>query len=158
MPSDDSKRGKDHHLGLRFWIEMDGMEIAGFSDCSGLSVEREVMEYAEGGWNLYTHKLPGRFKYGNITLKRGLDTTLDLFSWYQDSIQAEPTAKRIRKNISIIVYGPKSGDVVYRWNLQEAFPVKWIGPELKTDAGAVAIESLEIAHNGLRREETRYES
>lgn len=142
--SDDGQRTKDEHLGLRFWIQIDGIEVAGFSDCSGLSVETEVFEYAEGGKNTFTHKLPGRMKYGNITLKRGIDPGQDLYKWYMDSIDGNTQ----RKNVSIIIYGPKSGDKVKQWDLRRAFPVKWVGPDLRTDAGAVAIETLELAHEG----------
>lgn len=144
MPSDG--RGKDHHLGLRFWVQIEGVEVAGFSDCSGLQIETEVFEYSEGGLNTFTHKLPVRTKYGNITLKRGLDPGQDLFRWYKESIDGVPNH---RKNISIMIYGPKGGEPVYKWDLMAAYPVKWIGPDLKTDAGSTAIETLEFAHHGL---------
>jgi phage tail-like protein len=147
MPRDDN-RGRDHHIGLRFWVQIEGIEVAGFSDCSGLSIETEVFEYAEGGQNTYTHKLPVRTKYSNITLKRGLDPTQDLHRWYVGSIDGVPNS---RKNISIIIYGPKGGDVVEQWDLMGAWPVKWVGPDLKTDAASTAIETLEFAHNGLVR-------
>lgn len=139
------RRGRDTHLGLRFWIQIDSIEIAGFAECSGLTIETEVMEYNEGGQNTYVHKLPVRTKYGNITLKRGLDPSRDLYKWYIDSIAGNP---RGRTNMSIIVYGP-TGDAVERWDLLEAYPVKWSGPDLRTDAGAVALESIEVAHHGL---------
>lgn len=147
MPGNDN-RGKDHHLGLRFWIQIEGVEVAGFSECSGLSIETEVFEYSEGGQNTYTHKLPTRTKYGNITLKRGLDPTQDLHKWYVESIDGVPNK---RKHVSIMIYGPKSGDLVEKWDLMDAWPVKWVGPELKTEAGATAIETLEFAHHGLVR-------
>ena len=147
MPENDN-RGKDHHLGLRFWIQIEGVEVAGFSECSGLSIETEVFEYSEGGQNTFTHKLPTRTKYSNITLKRGLDPTQDLHKWYVESIDG---VRNKRKNVSIMIYGPKSGDLVEKWDLMEAWPVKWVGPELKTEAGATAVETLEFAHHGLVR-------
>lgn len=146
MPQ-EKQRPKDVHLGLHFWIQIEGIEIAGFAECSGLSVETEVYEYMEGGLNTYTHKLPVRTKYSNITLKRGLDPGKDLYHWYLDSLDGLP---KKRKNISIMIYGPKPGQsAVEQWDLIEAWPVKWTGPDLKTDAGAVAIETLEFAHHGL---------
>jgi len=146
MANGDS-RGKDVHLGLHFWVQIDGVEIAGFSECSGLTIETEVYEYMEGGLNTRTHKLPVRTKYGNITLKRGLDPGQDLYRWYMASIDGLPNK---RKNISIMIYGPKpSGEPVKKWDLAEAWPVKWTGPDMKTDAGAVAVETIEFAHNGI---------
>ena len=141
----ETTRPRDPHLGLRFWIQIDGIEIAGFSECSGLNFETEVFEYAEGGLNTYTHKLPVRTKYSNLVLKRGMDLGQDLYRWYTSTIGGNMT----RKNVSIILYGPKGGDPVKQWDFQGAYPVKWSGPDLRTDAGAVAVETLEIAHHGL---------
>ncbi len=149
--AEDDKRGKDPHLGLRFWIQIDNVEIAGFSDCSGFSIETETFEYAEGGLNTHTHKLPVRTKYTNITLKRGLDPGQDLHRWYMQTLDGNTK----RRNISIIVYGPKPNERVRQWDLMDAYPVKWVGPDLKTDAGAVAIETLEFAHNGIVSSNTR---
>ncbi|HTQ09538.1 MAG TPA: phage tail protein [Fimbriimonadaceae bacterium] len=148
MPEDSNNRGKDDHLGLRFWVQIDSVEIAGFRECSALSIETEVFEYPEGGLNTYTHKLPVRTKYGNITLKRGLDVTHDLYSWYVASIDGVPNK---RKNVSIMIYGPLGGEPVEKWDLMDAYPVKWVGPELKTEAAALAVETLEFAHHGLVR-------
>jgi phage tail-like protein len=143
--SGGSSRPSDPHLGLRYWVQIEGIEIAGFAECSGLSMETEVFEYTEGGQNTYTHKLPVRTKYSNITLKRGLDPTRDLFTWFVNSKNGAP---RSRKDVSIIVYNSE-GREVYRWDLIEAYPVKWTGPDYRTDAGAVAVETIEIAHHGL---------
>lgn len=136
----------DPHLGFRFWVQIEGVQVAGFSECNGLSIETEVFEYAEGGNNLFTHKLPVRTKYGNVTLKRGIDPGQDLFRWYVESMDGVPNK---RKNVSIFVYSPKGGNPVKQWDLIAAFPVKWTGPDLKTDAGATAVETLEFAHHGL---------
>jgi phage tail-like protein len=56
-------RAKDPHMGLRFWVQLGSIEVAGFQECSGLSVETEIFEYAEGGLNTHTHKFPVRAKY-----------------------------------------------------------------------------------------------
>lgn len=137
-------RSRDQYLGLRFWVDIQDIHVAEFAECSGLVIETEVFEYAEGGLNTYTHKLPVRTKYSNVTLKRGIDEGQDLFRWYMDTVNHKIT----RRNISILIYDTK-GNVVRRWNLQNAFPVKWTGPDLKADAGAVAVETVEFAHEGL---------
>ena len=142
--SKTDQRAKDPHLGLRFWVELGQIEVAGFRECSGLKMETEIEEYAEGGLNTYTHKLPKRVKYQNITLKRGMDETQSLYNWYMKFANGQIE----RQNISIIVYN-SVGKEVMRWDLQRAFPCKWSGPELNADKGSVAIEILEIAHEGL---------
>src|SRR5580704_17359804 len=106
----------DCHLGLLFWVQLGQIEIAGFRECTGFGAQTEVFEYAEGGLNTYTHKLPVRVKYNNITLKRGLDQGQDLYHWYMKAVNGQIK----RQNISIIVYGPK-GDEVRRWDLQKAY-------------------------------------
>jgi phage tail-like protein len=77
-------------------------------------------------------------------LKRGLDEGQDLYRWYVKAMQGEIQ----RQNISIMVYDSR-GKEVQKWDLQRAFPCKWTGPDLKTDQGAVAVETVEIAHEGL---------
>ena len=140
----EKPRGKDSHIGLRFWVQLGQVEIAGFKECSPLIVETEMFEYPEGGLNTYTHKLPVRTKYSNITLKRGIDEGQDLYQWYVKVMQGQMK----RQNISIIVYN-STGKEVRKWDLQHAYPCKWTGPDLKTDQGAIAVESVEIAHEGL---------
>ena len=105
-----------------------------------MAIETETFEYAEGGLNTYTHKLPVRVKYENITLKRGLDSGRDLFDWYWRASQGQI----VRQPISIIVYD-SLGAIVQKWDLQNAFPCKWNGPDLQSEQGAIAIESVEIA-------------
>jgi len=142
--SPERPRPKDTHIGLRFWVQLGQVEIAGFKECSGLSIETEVFEYKEGGLNNYTYKLPVRSSYKNITLKRGLDEGQDLHRWYVQAMNGQIK----RQNISIIVYD-STGREVRKWNLQRAWPCKWTGPDLKTDQGAIAVETVEIAHEGL---------
>lgn len=143
--ADQDYQKKHVHLNFHFWVQIDGVNVAGFTDCSGLTVETEVFEYPEGGLNTHTHKLPVRSKYGNITLKHGLDPGEDLLKWYKDNLDGLPNG---RKNVSIILYGQQPG-VVKQWDLIDAWPVKWTGPDLKADQASAAIEALEIAHNGL---------
>jgi len=143
-PPAERPRPKDPHIGLRFWVQLGQVEVAGFKECSGLAIETEAFEYKEGGLNTYTHKLPVRTSYKNITLKRGLDEGQDLYRWYVKAMRGQIG----RQNISIIVYD-SLGREVRKWNLQRAWPCKWTGPDLKTDQGAVAVETVEIAHEGL---------
>ncbi len=151
MAGKDERQGKDAFTGLSFWVEIDGLEIANFDECSQLSMETESYEYSEGGLNTYTHKLPVRTKYANITLKRGLDPGGDLFKWYCDTMDwygEGSNGAHKRKNVTITLYNP-AGKPVLKYHLRNAYPVKWSGADLKAAAGAVAVESIEFAHEGL---------
>lgn len=137
----------DPFLASRFYVEIDSDAKALFTECSGLSVETEVMEYAEGGVNDHVHKLPGRTKYSNVTLRRGWAQTDELWKWYEKTI----AGKLERRDVSVLMFenkGQNAGQEVARWNLKDAYPVKWQGPEFRADSNATAIETLELAHAG----------
>ncbi len=134
----------DPYLTSKFYIEIQGIEQASFAECSGLAVETEVFEYQEGGLNEYVHKLPGRSKVSNVTLKRGITDSNELWDWYRDVVQG----KIERKNVSIVLYDLE-GNEVMRWAFIDAYPVKWSGPAFKADANAITIETLELAHRGM---------
>ena len=93
----EKQRSKDPHQGLRYWIQLGQIEIAGFRECSGLTIETEMFEYAEGGLNTYTHKLPVRRKYANITLKRGMEEGQDLYQWYMKTAKGQISRQNISK-------------------------------------------------------------
>ncbi len=136
----------DPFLGYRFRVEIDGIISAGFAECCGIQMETEVEEYREGGINDYVHKLVKITKYTNLTLKRGLTDSDELWNWYQDVVMG----KVKRKNCSIILLDGE-GNEGWRWNFKEAYPVKWTGPSLKADSKVVAIETLELTHTGFTR-------
>lgn len=129
----------------RFMVEIKGVTEASFSECSGLQVETEIFEWQEGGRNEFTHRLPGRSKFSNLTLKRGI-ATAELWKWYNDS----RWGKIKRYNISIVLYGYQGMPEV-RWNVADALPIKWVGPNFKADANEAAVESIELIHNGFER-------
>jgi len=133
----------DPYLSSGFFVEIDGITHAGFTECTGLQVETDVFQYKEGGLNDYTHKLAGRSSFSNVVLKWGIVDDQALWSWYQDVIRG----KIQRKNLSIILYDSEQSEVK-RWNLREAYPVKWIGPSFNAGQQQVGIETLEIAYHG----------
>jgi phage tail-like protein len=103
----------------------------------------------EGGVNDRVHLLPGRNKYSNITLKYGVMQTDELWKWYQEGL-LDGKVKRI--NFTILLRNVK-GEVVKRWSVEDAFPVKWEGPSLNVEGNQVAVDTLEIAHHGLKLSE-----
>jgi phage tail-like protein len=130
---------------FRFWVEIDGLLVAGFIEVSGLQSEVEVEEFREGGVNEYVHTLPRITKYPNIVLKRGVTSSDNLWSWYEKVTEGSIS----RKNGSIILLS-QQGLELWRWNFFDAYPVKWVGPELKSSSSEVAVETLEITHKGLK--------
>jgi phage tail-like protein len=137
---------KDPYLGCRFLIEVDGLILGGFSEASGLQAETETEDYREGGVNDYVHKLPKITKYPNITLKRGLTDSDVLWKWYRDVVSG--TVERRSGRIVLI---DSTGGETWHWVFEGAYPVKWTGPDFKADGSAVAIEALELVHNGIRK-------
>lgn len=130
----------------RFYVMIDLVPKAVFTELTGLQVETEVMEYAEGGNNSFVHRLPGRTKVGNITLKHGMTASNELFKWYMEIAQGKQVTRR---NVSVVMYDTAYKEVM-RWNFINAYPVKWIGPQLSAGSTNSAIETLELAHDGLQ--------
>jgi len=135
---------------FKFHVEVGNIMEAAFIDCSGLEMTTDVFEYQEGGLNEYVHKIPGRTKVANVTLKRGFAKSNELFEWYKEMEKSLLEGKRFDfQDVSIILYSSADQSELVRWNLDKAFPVKWVGPSFKTDEAAVAVESLEFAHHGI---------
>ncbi len=138
---------KDPYRNCNFLVEIDGITQAGFSDCSGLGSSNDPIEYREGGDNTTMRKLPGMTKYTNISLKRGLTDSHELYDWYRLVV----TGKTERRNGSIVVLDADGITEVVRWNFFNAWPAKLEGPTFSAKGNEVAIETLEIAHEGLER-------
>ena len=134
------------YLNFRFLVEINGLIVGGFSEVSGLQMETEVELVEEGGVNDYVHKLARKTRYPNITLKRGLTDSEALWSWYHDVVSG-----KINRKSGAIILQDEEGNAKWRWNFKDAYPVKWSGPELKADGNSVAVETLELAHNGLEK-------
>lgn len=128
-----------------FLVEIDGIPAAGFVEVSGLEADVAVVDYRNGNDKSgAAHKLPGEAKYANLTLKRGLTADLNLWTWMQQTLDGQVS----RRNLSVILMNEK-GDPVMRFNVKDAWPVRWTGPTLNAEANTVALETLEIAHEGL---------
>lgn len=129
----------------RFYIEINGVPHGVFTEVSGLQAETNIEEYQEGGNNEFTHHLPGRTTVSRITLKRGMIATNELFRWYLNIMHGRIQ----RRNVSVVMYN-SIGIEMLRWNFDGAFPMKWVGPQFTADGQSTAVETLELAHAGLR--------
>jgi phage tail-like protein len=142
-----TSRPNDPIPAFRFEVSLgDDLPVAGFSEVGGLSVELEMQEYAEGGINTHMHKFPGRTKQSNVTLKRGI-VDRKMWDWFYDIT----LGKFKPRSVAIRLRDPSGEEVVMEWYLYDAFPIKWSGPELNATQNSVAVESLELAHQGLER-------
>lgn len=142
MPGDRN----DPYRNFRYRIEIEGIEQAGFSEVTGYDASLEIIEYREGNEVITPRKLPGLAKYGNITLKWGTTDSMELYEWMQECI--EGTVER--KTVTIIAIDEEGSDVA-TWQVIEAWPTKYTVPNFNGTGKEVAIESLELAHEGMTR-------
>ena len=138
----------DPYQASNFVIEIEGLVVGGFSECSGLEVESEMQEYQEGGVNDYVHRFAGATRYPPLVLRRGITLSSVLWRWYQMTAAGQVN----RRNGTIFLLNREHIRVV-AWDFKDAFPCKWSGPELRADLASVAFESVELTHRGLRRTE-----
>jgi phage tail-like protein len=137
---------RDPAVAFRFRITFDDLPPASFSDCGGLQADTEVHEYAEGGRNTNVLRFPTRTKHASITLKRGI-VDRAMWDWYDGIVQGQIR----RRNGTVSVQDAAGERVVAEWQFRDAFPCKWIGPELSAGQSAVAVETVELCHQGLVR-------
>ena len=134
----------DPYSVYNFVVEIDGVSRASFQECSGLDSTQEAGDYREGTDPLTMRKLPGLVTYSAITLKRGITDDSELWAWRKKAVDG----KVERKNLSIVLMDD-TGEEKLRWNCVNCWPSKWEGPGFNAQANDVAIETLEIAHEGL---------
>lgn len=126
---------------FRFMVAVEGERQGAFTECVLPNLEWEIEEVKEGGLNTYVHQLPGRRKAARITLKNGLGKE-ELMQWYLNGL-GEEVNKKYRKTITITLFDSQYKPIVI-WSIEKAYPVKWVGPQLKTDSNTVAIQTLEL--------------
>ena len=138
----------DPYRQFRFRVEIDGITQASFSECSLGDTTTDPVEYREGDEPPVSRKLSGLTKYGNISLKWGITDSMDLYDWRQQII--DTGAEGARKNMSIILIDEAGNDKA-RWDMVRAWPTKYDNPTLSAKGNEVAIETLEIVHEGFKR-------
>ncbi|MEW8030345.1 MAG: phage tail protein [Candidatus Thiodiazotropha sp.] len=117
-----------------------------FNACSGLGGELEVTSYAEGGRNDYVHQLPVRHSWGRITLSKGIARDPILFAWYEAGLFGSLGARR---DGAIIMQTPE-GIPTMIWTFTGGLAASWTGPEFDAQQDGLAVERLEIAHQGIK--------
>ena len=145
MPT--GQRAADPLRSFKFKVQIDGITRAGFREVSGLDAATDAVDYREGD-EVVMRKLAGLQKYSNITLKRGITDDKDLWTWRSKVMDGK--IKDARKNGQIILLDDE-GNEAAEWTFTNGWPTKWTGPAFNATANEVAIDTLEIAHEGLKR-------
>lgn len=134
------------HGKFRYKVEIDGLDAGGFSEVSGFDASIDVIEYREGDMVQTPMKIPGLKKYGNITLKQGLADSMVLYDW----VIAGVNGAVVRKTITITLLDEEEAPAA-SWQVINAWPTKYTAPDFNATSSEVAIETLEIAHEGMTR-------
>ncbi len=148
IPAQGLSRGLDRRLdpymAFNFLVEIEGLLVGGFSEVSGLESSIEVEEYREGGLNSRVHRLPGPESFPNLVLSHGLTGVDALWNWYDN------TRRGIieRRNGTIMLLDRRERPAMW-WDFRGAYPVRWMGPGLNAGVSNVAVERVELAHQGL---------
>ena len=134
----------DPYVAFNYLIEISGIRVGGFNEVSGLDAEIEPVDYRNGDEDFVARKLPGIKKFPNIVLKRGIIGDIDAFDWLRQAAIGSVD----RREGAIILRDERRNEVM-RWKFVRGWACKYTGPSLKGDSSAVAIESIEICHEGL---------
>jgi phage tail-like protein len=159
MPPDPTARPLTaFNFRVEFALDLDGVSrplcAAAFAECDGLEVTMEPKTYREGGNNLTQIHLAGPLTYGQLTLKRGMTDTLDLWTWFDRVVEGE-TGLRVDGRVLLLGSAPArpdgDGAPLAGFLLSRCLPVKLKAPALNAKEGAVAIEEMQVAYERLRR-------
>jgi phage tail-like protein len=138
----------DPYRAFNFRVEIDGLNVASFSEASGLTADGDSVDYREGTDARNTvRKLMGLRKFSNITLKHGYTSNDELWKWYTNILNGIPD----RRSGTIVLMDEAHKDVL-RWNITDAWINKIEGPSLKASGNDVAIESMDLVHEGISME------
>ena len=139
------QRRDDPYLNFNFRVEIDSLQVAGFSEAQLPEGRIEVVAYREGGANTSAPRLlPGRVEFGPVVLRRGFAGDPALFQWWNDVVQGHVA----RRNVVIVLLDEQRQEVA-RWVIRRAWPSKWTGPDLRGLGNEVSIETLELTHEGI---------
>jgi phage tail-like protein len=142
---------EDPLLGFNFKLEVSGKIAGFFTECSGIGSEHDVVEHkvVDDAGHEITRKIPGRLKWGDITLKRGITSDLQIWKWRDDVVAGKMGTSRVNASIFMM---DRTYTVVAEWKLVNAWPSKVTGPNLKSDGNEFGVEEVVIVHEGVSRE------
>ncbi len=138
----------DPYRNFRFRVEIDGIQTAAFSEATIPDSTTDSVDYREGTDVPVQRKLSGLTKYGNITIKKGLTDSRELYEWRKQVEQSG--AAKARKNMSLILIDEEGNDKA-RWDIVEAWPTKYDPSDFSAKGNEVVIETFEVVHEGITR-------
>lgn len=142
---------EDPLVAFKFGLEIEGKLAGYFQTVSGIGSESEVIEHKivdDNTGETINQKIPGRLTWTDITLKRGVTSSIDVWEWRQEVVDGK--VDDARTNCSIVAYN-QANDEVARWNLESAWPSKVVGPEMDSGGTDLMVEEMTIVHEGLER-------
>lgn len=134
------------HGKFRYVVELEGLELGGFSEVSGFDASIDVIEYREGDKVQTPMKIPGLKKYGNITLKQGVADKDALYKWMETGFE-----KDVNRQTVTITLLDINGEPAASWQVINAWPTKYTAPDFNATSSEIAVETLELAHEGMTR-------
>jgi phage tail-like protein len=145
---------EDPYATARFQVIIERLTFAVFTECTLPTLVMDPDKIKEGGQNNYVHKLPTRYDVGTVKLKYGLCRTSDMLLWYMQMMKGD-----IINSVAhmIVMMQDARGFPLVAWTFKDAYPIRWVGPNLKAGESAAAIEEIEFAFtsfgvNGLQAE------
>jgi phage tail-like protein len=140
----------DPLVGAHFALELGGKVKGYFTECSGLGSESEIVEHkvVEANGETVIYKIAGRLKWGDIVLKRGITSAMDMWDWRKLVETGKLNEARINGSIMMFT---QTLELAARWDFDKGWPSKISGPSIKADSNEIGIEELTIAHEGIRR-------
>lgn len=150
MPAGNDAVSGDPLVSFNFSLEVSGAVSGYFTEVSGLGSEHEVIEHKIMGDSSkeVVRKIPGRLKWGDITLKRGITANMDMWTWRKQV--EDGSVSSARKDGSIMMFD-QEGSIVARWDFKAGWPSKVTGPTPKSDSNEVGIEEMVIVHEFITR-------
>jgi phage tail-like protein len=140
------QRTADPAASFRFKIEITGVEAGRFTECSGLEFSSETKPYEEGGLNSYVHQFPGRFKFSNVSLRKGIATEGNtLWTWVKNTVTGQITPH----DVTITLMDDTGTGTVRSWTFISAYPIKWSATGISSGSNDIAIEELTLTHQGM---------
>jgi phage tail-like protein len=138
----------DPYRSFRFRVVIDGIQTAAFGDATIPDTSSDAVDYREGIDAPHSRKLSGQIKFGNITLKKGLSDSMDLYNW-RKAVEQKGALKN-RKSLSLILIDEEGNDKA-QWDIVEAWPIKYDVSPFSAKGNEVSIETLELVHEGITR-------
>ena len=140
-----NSRSFDHRFNGKFKIEIEGVTQGAFAACDGLEARVDVVDFSDGD-NLTARKRPGRARFANIVLRRGMVNNTELWNWFE-----VVTAGQIQRKAGSVIVCGDDGNELFRYNFFEGWPCRWKSLELDADKPGTLVEEIEIAVEKIER-------